>query len=497
MLGEGVEAPAISLPAYVDGERREVDLGETLGSEIVVLVFYPADFNPACTPQDADIGDLDLFTMQKDVSVFGVSPDSTYSHEAFADRYGLHVPLLSDTDGRAAERYGVELTAGGESLCQRAVFVVDHRGVIQYAWATDDLAERPDVDPIKRAVSGIGGDDTALARFREGYSHYVDGRDAFETAMAAYEDREWPAARAAFRDAETAFGAAADRLDTATRFAETPDFETVIDRSQEKADTLGRAAEWLADSADAFVTGSGASATQYREDAQGPLDAATDLPDPPTPDRMALEDGGVVLDDDVVVDHEERDRSETALAIDDADLDAAARAAASDDANGAEEAEVTAVDGDLELDPAAERDDDGDDSQDGGSDIEGDTVEGDLEVDLDAVEEEEPQYPESETQADASGEIDGDESTAETPLYRGDDASPADGDGAAEADTPGSAPDSAGTGGASSGGAAPSATDAETETETEEPAELDLADPTDDEADEEDDDERDWDIPGQ
>jgi peroxiredoxin len=225
MLSVGATAPSVVLPGYVDGERERVDLGAALGDEIVVLAFYPADFNPGCSMQSSDLGDLDLFTMQKDVSVFAVSPDSTYSHEAFAERYSLRVPLLSDVDGEAASAYGVELeTETGERLCERAVFVVDHRGEVVYAWATDDLAERVDVDPVKQAVGDIGGDETALERYRLGVERYAEGREAFTTAMADYEEREWMPARGAFEAAEPAFSAEfeAVRTDggTVTRYKE-------------------------------------------------------------------------------------------------------------------------------------------------------------------------------------------------------------------------------------------------------------------------------------
>ncbi|MFC7141442.1 redoxin domain-containing protein [Halosimplex aquaticum] len=480
MLSEGDEAPAVSLPAYVDGERRTIDLQEYLGEGIVVLAFYPADFNPACTMQASDLGDLDLFTMQKDVSVFAVSPDSTYSHEAFADRYSLHVPLLSDRDGDAAEAYDVALeTDLGERLVQRAAFVVDHRGTVQYAWATDDLEAQIDVAPVKRAVGDIGGDDTAIERYRVGHDHYVEGREAFTEAMADYEDREWMDARNGFEEAEPAFTTAADHFDTAVRFAETGDFETVVDRTEEKADTLSHAAKWLTDSADAFASGRGKQGAEYREDAERLLDAAEDLSEPPDPDAFALTDDGVEVGESVVVHSADEDgydlRADDADAVD-TDLDLADDAldavpegeSAYDDAS----AESDTVEGDLEMDveavEAADADDDGERSA-----VEGDTVEGDLEMDLDVVEDA-TDGDESDGGAASSPRSDAAETSAER-------------EGAVDpADAPGGGSD------ASDGGESAGEGDEEDEVE-----ELDLVDPTegDDEA-EEDDERADWDIPG-
>ncbi|PSP64194.1 alkyl hydroperoxide reductase [Halobacteriales archaeon QH_8_67_27] len=517
MVSEGEDAPAVSLPAYVDGERRRLDLDEYVGEGIVVLAFYPADFNPACTMQASDLGDLDLFTMQKDVSVFAVSPDSTYSHEAFAERYGLQVPLLSDSERAAATAYDVTTeTDLGERLVQRAVFVVDHRGVVQYAWATDDLETEIDVAPVKQAVGDIGGDDTAIERYRVGHDHYVEGREAFTAAMTDYEEREWLAARNGFEAAEPAFRTAADHFDTAVRFAETGDFEAVADRTEEKADTLSHAASWLADSADALASGRGKQGTQYREDAERLLDAAADLPEPPEPDVFTLSEGGIEMGDSVVVDSDDegydwRDGDGepvgTDLGVDDADLDAvvAADAADTDERTG----DADAVEGDLEMDLDAVEEADAD-GFDGESEVEGDAVEGDLKMDLDAVEEASADAPgESET-TDAAAEdprdgsaTDGRSSGAPAadsePLYRG--GSTGDpSEAAASVSEAGRPATSGGEGGtptgptdsAGSGDGSDDFSDGSDDVE-----ELDLADPTEGDEDDAAEDERaDWDIPG-
>jgi len=513
MLSEGAVAPAVSLPAYADGERRRIDLSDYLGEGIVVLAFYPADFNPACSMQSSDLDDLDLFTMQKDVSVFGISPDSTYSHEAFAERYGLHIPLLSDDEGAAAEAYDLALsTDTGESLVQRAVFVVDHHGVVQFTWATDDLDREIDVTPVKQAVGDIGGDDTAIERYRVGYEHYAEGREAFTEAMAEYEDREWMDAHNEFERAEPAFTTAADHFDTAVRFAETADFETVVDRAEEKADTLSHAASWLVDSADAFASGRGKQGDQYREDAQRLLDAASELSEPPDPNAFTLTDDGIELDDSVVVDPDEddgyawqahsEDAVDTDLGVDDDDLDAAVAGAGTEYDDQRDDGDT--VEGDLEMDldaveeatAAASADEESDDADT----ADADAVDGDLEMNLDAVEEA--------SATDAGGPADEDlagnsasqqqggatEAAEDAAVARGGSDENSDGsvdqtgepgderaessDVGAEADADAAAPDG-------------EAVDEEHDVE-----ELELVDPTEGDDDEEDDERADWDIPG-
>ena len=142
MIEEGAQAPTFELPGIRGGTFEQIDAGAVFGGGIVVLAFYPGDFNPACSGTETDLDELDLFTMQKDVTVLAISGDSIHSHRAFADEYNLEMALLSDLRGEVARQYGVavdEETAG--HLTKRAVFVVDHTGTVQYAWATDDPEE--------------------------------------------------------------------------------------------------------------------------------------------------------------------------------------------------------------------------------------------------------------------------------------------------------------------------------------------------------------------
>ena len=284
MIPEGTDAPEFEAPAWIDGERRRVALEEFVGRDVVVLAFYPADFNPACDAE-SDLDELDLFTMQKDVTVLAVGPDSLYSHAAFADAYGLRVPMLADTRREVAEAYDVAFEdEHGQYLVERAVFVLDHDGVIRYAWSTRDLSELPRVEAIKDAIADTGGDDTAFARYRVGHAHYIEGRRAFTSAMGSYRDSEWMIAQSDFKRAREEFEAAADHFESSVRFVDDESLERYYDRVQEKATALWQAADWLGRSASEYASGSGARGQQLRDDAERPLESARDLGEPVDPD---------------------------------------------------------------------------------------------------------------------------------------------------------------------------------------------------------------------
>ena len=299
MLQVGESALTFELPAVVEGDIERVDLGEYLGEQVVVLAFYPGDFNPACG-EESDLDELDLFTMQPDVSVIGVAPDTVYSHRRFAEQYDLAIPLTADTRGEVAAAYEVAREdTYGQSIPERAVFVIDLDGVIQYAWSTDDPLQLPDSESIQRVVGDIGGDAAAVSRYRVGHAHYVEGRRAFTSAMGGFEDHEWMVARSDFERAREEFTTAAEQFATAGRFVGHAQLADHFERARLKANALWQAADWLAEAADAFSSGDGDEGNAYREDAESPLETARDLAEPLDPDNITVADGDVSLPDDV------------------------------------------------------------------------------------------------------------------------------------------------------------------------------------------------------
>jgi len=336
VITEGDDAPGFALPALVDGDHRQVALDDYVGDDIVILAFYPGDFNPACDAE-SDLDELDLFTMQKDVSVLGISADTLYSHAAFAGEYDLHVPLLADTRREVAARYGVTTEDDlGQALIERAVFVVDHDGVVQYAWSTDDLTELPNVDVIKDAIAETGGDDTAFARYRVGHAHYTEGRRAFTSAMQSYQSSEWMLSQSDFKRAQGEFEEAAEHFDSAVRFVDDADLETYYDHAEQKATALWQAAEWLTESASNYSSGAGAEGQRLRDDAERPLETARDLGEPVDPDDWPP---NLDADEETESILPEQEAVDTELAV---DIDAAAAGTADTEADDGSDGEPTA-----------------------------------------------------------------------------------------------------------------------------------------------------------
>ena len=66
--------------------------------------------------------------------VYGVSRDSVASHQKFAQKYGLNMPLLADVDSKVCEAYDVlkeKNMYGKVSIgIERTTFVIDREGKI-------------------------------------------------------------------------------------------------------------------------------------------------------------------------------------------------------------------------------------------------------------------------------------------------------------------------------------------------------------------------------
>lgn len=96
----------------------------------LVLYFYPKDFTPGCTTEVCAFRD-DIIKLHKTgAKVWGVSLDDVKSHEAFAAKYHVPFPLLSDNIQATAKTYGVLTSHLGMTYAKRETFLIDPQGRI-------------------------------------------------------------------------------------------------------------------------------------------------------------------------------------------------------------------------------------------------------------------------------------------------------------------------------------------------------------------------------
>lgn len=133
-VSEGQPAPAFSLP----DQAGQALSSASLAGAPYVLYFYPKDDTPGCTKEACDFRDAMARFAGRGVRVLGVSPDSGKSHTRFREKYGLNFTLLSDSDKRLAEQYGVwvkKQNYGREYMgIARSTFLIDGSGVVRKVW---------------------------------------------------------------------------------------------------------------------------------------------------------------------------------------------------------------------------------------------------------------------------------------------------------------------------------------------------------------------------
>jgi peroxiredoxin len=149
-ISVGSAAPEFALK---DQSQKEVKLSHYKGKNVVVI-FYPLDWSPVCTTEHACIvNDMKRFE-QLNAQVLGISVDSTWSHKAFAEKMGIHYPLLADFQPRGAvgEKFGVYL--GDKGITGRAIAIVDRNGKI--AWFKSyDIPTVPDIKEVAEALAKL------------------------------------------------------------------------------------------------------------------------------------------------------------------------------------------------------------------------------------------------------------------------------------------------------------------------------------------------------
>jgi peroxiredoxin len=137
-----------------DQSQKEVKLSDFKGKKNVVLVFYPLDWSPTCTQEHTCfVNDMKRFE-QLDAQVLGISVDSAWSHKAYAEKMGIHYPLLADFQPRGAvgDKFGVFMPEKG--ITGRAIAIVDRSGKV--AWFKNyDIPVVPDLKEVADALAKV------------------------------------------------------------------------------------------------------------------------------------------------------------------------------------------------------------------------------------------------------------------------------------------------------------------------------------------------------
>ena len=155
-ISVGTKAPDFTLKSKQASGLVDVKLSNNFGKKNTVLLFFPLAFTSVCTKELCDITTgLNAFRLSADV--IGISVDSPFAQEAWAQKEKISITLASDLNKEVIKQYDVvfPMLAGVGDTAARAAFVIDKNGVVQYSEQTPTPKDLPNFDAVKAALGKL------------------------------------------------------------------------------------------------------------------------------------------------------------------------------------------------------------------------------------------------------------------------------------------------------------------------------------------------------
>ncbi len=156
-ISVGTKAPDFTLKSKNAEGVSDISLSSNIGQKNTVILFFPLAFTGVCTTELCDVtAGLGQYS-DLNADVIGISVDSPFAQEAWAQKENIGITLASDLNNKTAADYGVLLDdlLGFGATSARAAFVVDKDGVVQYSEQTPTPKDLPNFDAIKETLKGL------------------------------------------------------------------------------------------------------------------------------------------------------------------------------------------------------------------------------------------------------------------------------------------------------------------------------------------------------
>ena len=156
-ISVGSKAPDFTLKSKQASGVTDVKLSNNFGKKNTVVLFFPLAFTSVCTKEMCDItAGLNAYAGMN-ADVIGISVDSPFAQEAWAQKEKIGITLASDLNKEVIKKYDVvfPMLAGVGDTAARAAFVIDKNGVIQYAEQTPTPKDLPNFDAVKATLAKL------------------------------------------------------------------------------------------------------------------------------------------------------------------------------------------------------------------------------------------------------------------------------------------------------------------------------------------------------
>ncbi len=154
-IAVGSKAPDFTLKTKTPEGLKDVKLSDQLGKKQVVLLFFPLAFTGTCTQEMCDVTSGLSHYSGLDADVYGISVDSPFAQEAWAQQNKIGIPLLSDLNKQVIKAYDVvfPMLAGVGDTAARAAIVIGKDGVVKYVEQTPTPKDLPNFKLIQAALA--------------------------------------------------------------------------------------------------------------------------------------------------------------------------------------------------------------------------------------------------------------------------------------------------------------------------------------------------------
>jgi peroxiredoxin len=153
-LTVGMPAPDFTL---IDTAKNKFTLSEQRGKN-VLLLFFPLAFTSVCTKELCAIRDDIGKYNNANAVVFGISADSYATLKKFKEVENYNFTLLSDFNKEVSSKFNClyeEFQGWMKGVSKRAAFIIDKRGLVQYAEVLENAGDMPDFEAINLKLAQL------------------------------------------------------------------------------------------------------------------------------------------------------------------------------------------------------------------------------------------------------------------------------------------------------------------------------------------------------
>ena len=145
------EIKPFNATAFKEGQFVDISDADVRG-KWAIFFFYPADFTFVCPTELEDLADLYGEFQNLGVEIFSVSTDTHFSHKAWHDTSPaigkINYYMVGDQSGTITNNFDV--MRPGVGLADRATFLVDPDGIIQFMEITSEGVGRNATELLRK-----------------------------------------------------------------------------------------------------------------------------------------------------------------------------------------------------------------------------------------------------------------------------------------------------------------------------------------------------------